>query len=117
MGKANIEEGIDPGQFDRRILWEAKTQSPVPSQMMSDPPSAYSQGVPLWAEVKALRGNEQINARQVKAETWYRVRIRNSPAISKQDRFDFNGIKLNISSSYSIGVRGAYTECLCIAQG
>ena len=61
--------------------------------------------ITVWASVKPMRGQENIQAGGLKASTNYRITTRKHPAITSARRFKFDALILNIRSVLDLECR------------
>jgi head-tail adaptor len=104
----------DVGRLRNRLTWQSFGGGPLDS--MNQPGQIWvTQSVGIPAHVEPLSGRELFNAKQLKATTSHKVRIRNVGAVAPSDRFlleDF-GTVLGIDSVYAEDSRNRYLILMC----
>ena len=99
----------DPGQMREQVTVQSPTEV---SQGGGGSSITWSDVATFWAEVRALRGREQIEALALEAATMYRITRRYTETITERQRLTWKGRILNIRSVVDPDGRRQWTEIL-----
>jgi SPP1 family predicted phage head-tail adaptor len=100
------KRGLSSGELDQRVTLERHGMT---GSGPNATPGWTAQGT-FWARVEALRGQERVIADRQAGVVSYLLTLHNGGAaadIRPQDRFDWNGTKLNVRR-VPPGQRGVY---------